>query len=214
MRKNLALFLMLVAIKSIAIASQPTETYKTIGNSVEISNGVQTRTCTLDKLPQYAIASFDNSALMVSQRGYVPIAKLKVCDPKIPIGVLVIPDKVGVLNDINISKNIYIALDFVNVQPFLFLATVAHIGSNKNLVTIDGSYVHGRPLAELRKYAFGGSGDAGTAMISIDGKFVAPSGQIDCRSDAAPGVWDIEKNKRLITDAPSCLALFSLKDGE
>jgi hypothetical protein len=204
----------MLAAESIAHSSQPEEIYRLIGNSIEISSATQVHACKLDQTPQYALASFDNSALMVSQRGYVPIEKLETCNPAIPVHVSLIPDRTGTLSDINISRNIYVALDFVNVQPFLYLATVAHIGSSKNLVTLDGSYVRGRSLSKLKRHAFGGSGDAGTAIISPDGRFVAPAGQIDCRSDAAPGVWDVEKNKRMVTDREACAALFSLNERE
>jgi hypothetical protein len=187
------------------------ESYRAIADEIEISNGQQVRTCKLDRTPQYAVTSFDDSALIVSQRGYVAIKDIEVCDPMIPVHVSLIPDRVGVLSDINISKNIYASLDFVSVQPFLYLAIVAHIGSSRNLVTLNGAYVDGRSLPELQRHAFGGSGDAGTAIISPDGKFVAPSGQVDCDADAAPGVWDIEKSRRVITAKESCSALFSSK---
>jgi len=145
---------------------------------------------------------------MVSETGYVAKQELSNCQTGRAIHVLSIPSNVGVLSDINLSKGIYVALDFVSAQPFAYLATVARIGMSRNLVSVKGAYVQGQKLSELRKAAFIGNGEAGTAIISPDGRYVAPTGQMDCSQDVYPGVWDIYRNRRVTASDDVCSALF------
>jgi len=165
----------------------------------------------LDRKIGIAVKSFDKSAVMVSERGYVSTAALRRCTSDIPVHVSLIPSGVGVLADINLKKRLYVSVDFVSVKPFTYLATVARLNSSRNMVTLDGAYVSGKKLSELQRYSFGSSGDAGSAVISPDGRYVAPSGKINCGPYGSPGVWDIAKNKRVITDDDSCSALFEVK---
>jgi hypothetical protein len=147
--------------------------------------------------------------VIISERGYVSTLSLDGCTSELPVHVFSIPEGVGVLADINLSNHLYISLDFVSVQPFLYLATVGHLGSSKNLMTLHGANVPGRKLSIQKKHAFDGSGDAGSATISPDGRFVAPTGELACRVDAYPGVWNIARNKRVVIDEQSCELLFS-----
>ncbi|WP_157651078.1 hypothetical protein [Burkholderia ubonensis] len=188
------------------------ESYKITGKEMEIVNSGATRSCTLDTKPIYAVASYDRSAVIVSEQGYVKKNDLDNCQPGIPVRVHFIPDRVGFLSDINLRKNIYVALDFVNTRPFLYLATVAHVGSSKNIVMLNGAYISGKPLSQLRMHAFNASGEAGASLISPDGRYVAPDGVVSCTDDAFPGVWDIEKNKKVVLNENSCSALFDLGD--
>ncbi|SFU24781.1 hypothetical protein SAMN05192563_102991 [Paraburkholderia aspalathi] len=146
---------------------------------------------------------------MVSERGYVVVSDLKVCRSGAPVHVSEIPNGVGFLSDINVAKGVYVALDFVSTQPTLYLATVAKIGSKKNMVTLGGAYTGGKGVSQLKRAAFSASGDAGSSVISPDGRYVAPNGQLDCGEDAYPGVWDIQKNKRVAMDGDACNALFT-----
>jgi hypothetical protein len=184
------------------------DTYEVAGSSLKIDNS---RTCLLDKTPLYAVKSFDKSAVIVSETGYVAKQELANCQTGRAIHVLSIPSNVGVLSDINLSKGIYVALDFVSVQPFSYLATVAHIGTSRNLVSVKGAYVEGQKLSDLRNAAFDGNGEAGTAIISPDGRYVAPTGQMDCSQDAYPGVWNVYRNRRVVASDGVCSALFKRK---
>lgn len=186
-------------------AAHADDTYKVAGSSITINSS---RNCLLDKPPLYAIESFDKSAVMVSETGYIPKQDLTNCQAGRVVHVLSIPSNVGVLSDINLSKNTYVALDFVSVRPFTYLATVARIGTSRNLVSLRGAYIPGRRLSDLREHAFGGSGEAGTAIISPNGRYVAPSGEMDCSQDAYPGVWDVPGNRRVVATDDACAALF------
>jgi hypothetical protein len=182
------------------------ELYEVIGSSLKFDNN---RTCLLDKTPQYAIESYEKSAVMVSETEYVLTQELLHCKADRAVRVRSIPSKVGVLSDINISNGIYIALDFVSTRPFSYLAKIARIGSSKNLASINGAYVSGRKLNDLKKFAFGGSGEAGTSITSPSGRFVAPNGQVECTNDAYPGVRDIQKNRRVIAADDACAAFLN-----
>ncbi|CAG4893520.1 hypothetical protein [Paraburkholderia gardini] len=184
------------------------DTYEVVGSTLKVNSS---RMCLLDKPPLYAVESFDKSAVMVSETGYVAKQELADCQAGRPVYVHSIPSNVGVLSDINLSKSIYVALDFVGARPFIYLATVARIGTSRNLVSVKGAYVAGRKLSDLRKSAFGGSGEAGTAIISPNGRYVAPSGQMDCSEYAYPGVWDVQDNRRIVATDTACAALFKYK---
>ncbi|WP_157658001.1 hypothetical protein [Burkholderia ubonensis] len=176
-----------------------------------VNSGV-TRSCTLDAKSIYAVASYDRSAVIVSERGYVKKADLDNCRSEIPARVHLIPDRGGFLSDVNLRKKIYVSLEFVNIPPFLYLATVAHIGSSKNIVMLNGACISGKPLSWPRMRAFNASGEAGASLISPDGRYVAPDGAVSCTDDAFPGVWDIENNKKVVLNENSCSALFDLGD--
>ncbi|MGR3906603.1 hypothetical protein Q3A80_06115 [Burkholderia sp. SR8] len=208
--KHMALFLAFYFAGGlfVANAAQVAESYEVADKSLRVVNSAATRLCPLDAKPIYAIASYDRSAIIVSERGYVKKEDLNNCHPENPVHVHVIPARTGFLSDINLSREIYVALDFVGTRPFRYLATVAHIGSSRNLVTIDGAYISGKSLSQLRAHAFDANGEPGASLISPDGRYVAPDGVVSCAGDAFPGVWDIENNKRVVLNDSSCSALF------
>jgi hypothetical protein len=190
-------------------SAQGQEEFRAKGDSIEMQVNGESKICQLDVAPLFAVKSFNEQAVIVSDRGYLSVESLQNCRKDVPIRVSLIPDGVGYLADINISKKIYVALDFVSTRPFLYLATVAHIGSKKNLLTVDGSYIRGRNVSALKVHAFSASGEPGSAAISPDGRFVAPNSQILCTADAQPGVWDVLRNRRVVTNDDACVALFS-----
>jgi hypothetical protein len=204
-------FLIISAIILLAgsvMADQTTSDYLADGKHLNITVKGKLRRCLLNKKIESAVESFDRSAVIVSERGYVSTEAAARCMPNVPIKISLIPAGVGTLADINLRSGLYVSLDFVSVQPMTYVATIARLNSVRNLVTLDGSFISGRKLSELQKHSFGSSGDAGSAAISPDGRYVAPAGQINCGVFGSPGVWDIAKNKRVITDDEACLALF------
>lgn len=185
----------------------PERQYATNDNSVSMIDNGEKFSCRLDTNTFYAIESYDGDAVIISDRGYIKRADLYRCAESV-IPVMKIPNGVGFLSDINLKNDIYISLDFVIDRPLRYLATVAKLRSRNNLVTINGAYEIGVPMKELRKHSFETSGGPGASIISIDGKYVAPDGVIDCSDSAFPGVWDIVKNTRVTTDASSCASFF------
>jgi hypothetical protein len=203
----------LVSMLALSKIAQANESYKIGEKTFNIVGSGPTRSCKLDAIPSYAATSYDQSAIMVSARGYVKRKDLDNCISGHPVHVYSIPAHVGFLSDINLSKGVYISLDFVSVRPFLYLATVSYIGASKNLVTLDGAYVSGRPMSQLQERAFNTSGEAGASKISKDGRYVAPDGAVSCADNNYPGVWDITNNKRVVLDDDSCSALFDPDQG-
>jgi hypothetical protein len=202
------LFSLFIVTATQAIAE---DAYEVNGAVIKVIGEKSTRVCVLDTYPAYAVESYDKSAIMISERGYIEKNKLDACAHGQLVHVSSIPEGVGILSDINVSKNIYVALDFVSVQPMMYLATVARIGTNKNLVSMKGAYVPGKKARRSAENAFVSVGGAGSSIISPDGRYVAPNGQIRCGRGAYPGVWDVVENKKVIVDDESCSTLFLLK---
>lgn len=206
--KNISLFIFTMGLACSAIADDPTTKYRLTGDHVSFSIDGHSKICVLDRKVDFATESFDESAIIVSERGYVSTEALIQCGPETLVRVSLIPKGVGILADINLRKRIYVSLDYVSVRPLSYLATVARLDSTRNLVNLDGAYVPGRTLAEMQQHSFGSSGGAGSAAISPDGRYVAAAGRINCGRYGSPGVWDIEKNRRVMTDDDSCARLF------
>jgi hypothetical protein len=186
--------------------------YEVSNDFIRITDGNNSHTCKLDERPLYAVESYDETAIIISERGYIKRQQLNNCEDSI-VHVSSIPEGVGFLSDINIGKDIYISLDLIGVRPPRYLATIARIGSDNSLVSIHGVYKRRVGISRLRKYGFPSLGQAGASTISIDGAYVAPNGVIDCSDVAYPGVWDIRRNGRVTTDEKSCAKLF-MKHGE
>ncbi len=187
-----------LAANIFASGAMGSEAYYIKNGSLVISqNGKEAKCSTNDEL-LYALLSSDRSALMVSARGYIPADSLNRCWSGGEISVSLIPANVGALSDINLSKGIYVSLDFVDLSPLSYLAMVSKIGSSVNIITLDGSYKNNKSIGKLKETAFPVGDVPGAAIISRDGNFVAVSGEIDCREGAYPGVWDVMKNKKIV----------------
>ncbi|CAB3762718.1 hypothetical protein [Paraburkholderia humisilvae] len=206
--KQLIRFIAFMMIYLISLAVSAEDTYQARGRYIDISNGERDHTCLLDREISSSVESFDKAAVIVSGNGYVPVDSLKVCPADTPVHVFTTPQSAGILVDVSLNKNLYVAVDIVTLRPMGFLATVACLNSTRNLVNMLGAYVAGRKLSELKQYAFSSSGEPGSAAISPDGRYVAPAGQIFCDANAWPSVWDIEHNRKVLTDEQSCRSLF------
>ncbi len=208
-RKNFFPTSLLIAFSIHATSTYADTEYSINGNHINTSIDGKISNCSLDVTPTSAVESADGKAVIVSDRGFVLISDLATCRTEAPIHVIQIPKGVGFLSDINVSKGIYVSLDFVSTRPTSYLATVAKLGSKKNLVDLDGAYISKKGVNKLQETAFTSSGEAGSSTISPDGRYVAPNGQIDCSENAYPGVWDINKNKRVFLASDACNRLFS-----
>ncbi|MGH8788769.1 MAG: hypothetical protein ACREYA_27320 [Cupriavidus necator] len=184
--------------------------YEIRDDLIIMTDGGYTHTCKLDVRPLYAVESYDASAIIISERGYITKPQLYNCADSV-VHVALIPAGVGFLSDINIRNGIYVSLDSIASPPLRYLATVARIGASKNLISLNGAYKARVEPSRLRKYGFSSIGEAGASIISVDGKYVAPNGVIDCSDAAYPGVWDIQRNRRVKADEKSCADLFLKK---
>ncbi|WP_250463368.1 hypothetical protein [Caballeronia sp. GAFFF2] len=207
------ILLLLIGFLSLSSGSIMAEgQYEVQGDAIRLFNhATTTQLCKLDAPAIYATETYDEAAIIVSGRGYVEKKDLEDCSDNKKIHVHNIPGHVGVLTDVNVEQKLYVALDFVTVQPYTWLATIAKLGTSKNLVSLRGAYIPRQSLSNMKKFSFGGSGDAGSSIISLDGKFVAPNGEVGCEENSYPGVWDILKNERVVTDSSACSSLFGKK---
>jgi hypothetical protein len=212
-RKTMTKFIVYILLNSLYSVGlvHAEEQYWVKGDLIVVSENGGLRECRLSQPPESADVSFDKSAVIVSPRGYVTTQALEQCSSDVTLRISKIPDHVGTLSDINIKNRIYVALDLSSVRPLSWLAVVARIGSVKNMVTLPGAYIPGRSRSILKRQAFTSTGDERMAIISPDGKYVSPSGAMSCDQHAYPGVWDIQKNRRVITDDASCAQLFAAK---
>lgn len=156
------------------------------------------KVCKLRNPAEDATLSSDGLALIVSPTEYVLTSELDACTGEHSIRANKISEKAGTLVDINLTKKIYVALDFVSTQPLLYAATVAKIGSTKNLVTLPGAYVESWPLKKLQQHGFQEGPEYKLPRISLDGRYVAVSGEVRCDENAFPGVWDLERNRKVV----------------
>ncbi|WP_340520591.1 hypothetical protein [Cupriavidus necator] len=201
---------LIISIFASVTSASAESLYEIRDDLIIMTDGRYTNTCKLDVRPLYAVESYDASAIIISERGYVQKSQLYNCADSV-VHVALIPAGVGFLSDINIRNGIYVSLDLISSPPLRYLATVAKIGVNKNLISLSGAYKEKVDPSRLRKYGFSSIGEAGASIISLDGKYVAPNGLIDCSDAAYPGIWDIQRNRRVKADEKSCADLFSKK---
>lgn len=181
----------------------------------------KTLVCKLGFKADSAEPSSDGAALIVSDTEYVLMEDLSRCWQSRP-SKKTNPAAAGTLIDLNIKKGIYLSIDLISTTPLSFLATIARIGTSRNLVDIPGAYVPSMPLEQLQKYGFAYDGSRAKGRLSSDGRFASPNGEIDCGPDSYPGVWDIGANRKVVAPpdvqehgaegiADWCRGLFSRK---
>ncbi len=195
----------------------PTYAITADGKTVVIIRGGVEKRCRLSEAATMARLSFDGGALIVSESSYLGVETLHACQGK-KIDPVHIPEAAGVLGDVNIERNLYVAMTLVSTQPWSYVATVARLGSTANLVDLPGAYSYAKPEEVLAEESFAYSAIQGPfAKISPDGRYVAPDGDISCDADAYVGVWDITNKERVIVDQTQttaeheCDALFGKK---
>lgn len=172
------------------------------------------KNCKLNGEVSRAILSFDRTVLIVSENGYLKVTDLQNCDENIKILIKFIPRRTGTLVDFNSLTKTYISLIFVAVQPLSYVAYIGKLGLDKNLVTLPGTFGINKKIRKVQQEAFPYSDDfAYRPKISPNGRYATPDGDVDCSPQSYPGVWDIEKNKKVIFSQTSasvaeCEALF------
>ena len=189
-------------------------TTKTL-NVIEIqSKDGKYKRCKLNSVADRATLSFDKKTLMISPTGYVKTQSLISCSEK-TISIEHTPSKNGYLVDFNSLKKRYIALDFVALQPTFYIAYVGQIGKRKNIIDLPGAYSDKKSQKKMQSEGFGYIEESiYSPRISLNGRYATVSGEIHCSSDSHPGVWDLERNRKVIfsddVDSPEkCESLFA-----
>ena len=215
-------FLCSFAIASISCSAQETGdhrqwTYSQGSHPNEIAvrgTDGKNKNCKLNGKASRAILSFDQTALIISENGYLKITDLQNCNENMKIPIKFIPRRTGTLVDFNSLTNTDISLIFVAVQPLSYVAYIGKLGVDKNLVNLPGTFGKNKKIQKMQQEAFPYSDDfAYRPKISPNGRYATPDGDVDCSPQSYPGVWDIEKNKKVIfsqtsTSAVECEALF------
>lgn len=184
-------------------------------NVIEVqSKDGYSKRCKLNSFADRATLSFDKKTLMISTNGYVKTQSLINCSEKtVPIEHT--PSKNGYLVDFNSLKKRYIALDFVALQPMSYIAYVGEIGKRKNIIDLPGAYSDKKSLKKMQSEGFGYMEESiYSPRISLNGRYATVSGEIHCSSDSHPGVWNLERNRKVIfsddvDSSEKCESLFA-----
>jgi hypothetical protein len=152
-----------------------------------------------------ALFNWDKTIVILGSREYVPVDALVACNGGV-VTVEHIPAKVGAVADVNVAKNLYLALDLVSVSPYSYTATVAHLGSTRPIADFPGMYGATKGRSRIEKEAF--IYDESTpARISPDGRYVSVDGSMQCGVDSYPGVWDLGRKQKVVR-GDGCESLF------
>ncbi len=136
--------------------------------------------------------NYEETALILSNVDYLPLESIYKCENGFTKAYSVPNKTPGMLVDINLKHKLYLSVGYVTLNPTSYLATIAKLGSTKNLIRLPGSYANANEKTAY--YEFDQLDPK--AKISIDGRYVSPSDVVSCGGN--PGVWDL-KTKRAVT---------------
>lgn len=125
--------------------------------------------CRIDRQVVGVKMSSDKGAVIISGTSYVPVAKLERCDSNVAIHATKAAPHVGFLTDVNLKTGIYTSLIPISVNPMGFVAVVAKVGSDRNLVNFPGFYRSGVKQSTLLSEA---SADM-SPTLSVDARYVS-----------------------------------------
>ena len=182
---------------------------------IEVKDGQRhALTCRIGIEVDRTILSFDKATLIISENAYLKTIDLQKCDRVNP-NVHFTPEDDGMLVDFNLKNDIYISLIFVATQPMSYVAYVGKIGKKKNFAYFPGSYNSRKTMRKMQQEAFNYSDEfLSRPKISLNGRYIDPTGDTDCSAQSHPGVWDIVKNQKVVISQTAkstteCEALFS-----
>lgn len=164
------------------------------------------RHCVVDqKLIDIKLSS-DGQAAIISGTSYISMSELIQCNPKAVIHAKLAAPRVGFLSDVNLRAGVYASLVPVAVNPMSFVAVVAKIGGERNIVNLPGFYRKGVSTSRLLSEA----SSSISPVISLDAHYVS----LDLHSCEVEGdveVIDMRSNKRVRLDRASCEKLFTFQ---
>ncbi|CAG4928442.1 hypothetical protein [Paraburkholderia saeva] len=199
-------FLVFVAVLTASVHAYSKTNATSAGESFNLS--VQTEAgnfhCLIDEKPIDVTLSSDGEAVIVSGTGYVPVGELSRCKADVPVHVRRAAPQVGFLSDVNIKAGIYASMVPVGVSPLSFLAVVAKIGSDRNLVQKPGFY---RTTVSESKLEEEAASDM-NPVLSLDGKYISVD-RHQCGSDPEVNVIEIKSGKTIKIDNKACGKLFN-----
>ncbi|CAE6742100.1 MULTISPECIES: hypothetical protein [Paraburkholderia] len=189
-----------------SIADEKVSVEGVSGPEISIKKSGSEHRCTIDQKPINLKLSSDGQSAIVSGTSFIPVSDLMQCDPtKIVYATLAAPH-VGFLSDVNLRMGLYASLVPVTVNPMSYLAVVAKIGSDKNIVNLPGFYRVGvRAPKNLPEASSNIS-----PVISLDGHYISLD-LYSCDFDGYMDVFDIELNKKTRIDRELCEKLFNFR---
>jgi hypothetical protein len=164
------------------------------------------RRCVVDKNPVDIKLSSDRQSAILSGTSFVKIEDLMQCDPAKVVHAKLAAPHVGFLSDVNLRVGLYTSLVPVAGNPMSFLAVVAKIGSDKNLVNLSGFYRAGMPASKMLHEA----SSSISPVISLDGRYVSLN-LYSCGFEGYVDIFDITLKRKARIDRASCDKLFNLQ---
>lgn len=137
--------------------------------------------------------------LLYPGRNYLKTSELLGCNNN-SIKTYDIPDpdgKIDSVADANFDKKVFLSLYLIDVNSSAYQAKVSKFGEKSNLLKGSGFWNESVKTVNKNDDAFSVIDDFYVGKISQNGKYVAPN-DLDCSVDSFPGVWDIEKKKKVV----------------
>lgn len=165
--------LMILTIAGGALASPTSDAAvsakKISDTQISIETAGSGRLCRIDAQVVDVKKSSDGRATIISGTSYVLTADLLRCKPDRAVHAMKAAPHVGFLADVNVKSGVYASLIPVSVNPMSFVAVVAKIGSDKNLINLSGFY-----RSDVRRSTLLYEASADMApTISLDGRYVS-----------------------------------------
>ena len=198
---SLALSFVLISYESAANNSSSIKQVSDFEIAILV-NG-QERHCKIDQRISILKQSTDKSAVIISGTSYVTTEELIRCNNETAIHARAAAPHASFLSDISLSSGIYASMVPISVNPMSFVAVVAKIGSDKNIVKLPGFYRLSAQSSELNSEASSNM----SPVFSVDAHYVA----LDARSCNASGdieVIDIRLSKSVRLNRDLCEKLF------
>ncbi|CAB3762714.1 hypothetical protein [Paraburkholderia humisilvae] len=179
---------------------------KISGSEILVKDLDSEHRCTIDQIPEELKFSSDREAVIVSGTSYIPVAKLMDCHPTSIVHARIAAPHVGFLSDINLRAGLYASLTPVYVNPLGFVAIVAKIGSDRNIVNLPKFDRKGVSMSKLRMEG----SPLMSPTLSLDGRYVS----VDlhgCGEGDDLEVVDIRLSQKVRISRDSCLRLFNFR---
>jgi hypothetical protein len=162
--------------------------------------------CRVDTKPVDVKLSSDGEAVIVSGTGYIPMSALSGRRPENIIHVKTAAPHVGFLSDVNLKAGIYASMVPVSVSPLSYVAVVAKLGSDSNLIKRSGFYRKGVSESKLEEEA----SSSMNPVISLDGRYLSVE-VMQCGTDEGIDIFEIKTGRTLTINSQSCNRMFNFR---
>jgi hypothetical protein len=164
------------------------------------------RRCSIDEKPVAIKLSSDGQSVIVSGTSFVKIEDLMQCDSGKVVRAKRAAPHVGFLSDVNLRVGLYASLVPVSAHPMSFLAVVAKIGSDKNIIDLPGFYQSGMRVSQMLSEA----SSTMLPVISLDGRYLSLDAY-SCESDKYIDVFDIASKRKTGVSHELCEEIFNFR---